>query len=116
MHRTVLLTSTSLALLVLIGLLGTEPPYRLPALLVQDKAATMRESTSPPGRNLLAARYHLRNRTKAFFDRAAEGQVQNDCSQSAALLDARGRGVISTQGALLDLNRTSNVPASTVLR
>lgn len=114
MRRVILFASAALSLLVLTALSGNGLPRPAPGLPVKDQAATTSEPASPPGEILLAARYHQRNRTKAFFERAAQSQVREDRSKSAALLPIRGKGAISIQPSRPDSDKLDKATSRTL--
>jgi hypothetical protein len=72
MQRLMLCASAALALTLLIVLSGGALPRRVPSFLLGSQADARGGAASSQGETLLAARYHLRNRTKQFFERAKQ--------------------------------------------
>jgi hypothetical protein len=72
MRRLVFCASAALVLVLLLVLSRGDLPDGVPGLLVKSQADTASGSASIRGETMLAARYHLRNRTNQFFERAKQ--------------------------------------------
>lgn len=72
MRRLVFCASAALVLVLLLVLSRGRLPDGVPGLLLKSQADTASGSASIRGETMLAARYHLRNRTNQFFERARQ--------------------------------------------
>lgn len=74
MRRLLLFASATMALVLLMVLSGGGLPRRMSSSFLKSQADVMNGSASLREETLAAAPYHMRNRTKRFFERATKKQ------------------------------------------
>lgn len=74
MRRLLLFASAAMALVLLMVLSEGDLSHRVRSSLWKSQADATSGSASTRGGTILAARYHLRNRTNQFFERATKKQ------------------------------------------